>query len=495
MKFFIPVAIFYISGVYAFDIPYEVCEDDRKREVTDTMLEAVEGFNIDISDSQTEADSCDYCDETDPLNAGTGRVALHEIFKRGNDIPPVCFYASALGAPKHKRNLRHFSCESHDSKPTSQKRSPPCLDKAYADMTARAFNLVTDCFNFNLSDKKQTFALMNHESGFMLNARSPTRARCYGQMTKVAIETINKNIYYRDHGSYFGHIYKDAVSRCPGLADKVLPPAIVDQERRSNARLKGLTKNAIVHPITCGLTHDPYSCLFYSLFNIKMNMEFFEEELKEPPDYMGRREPSKQMQRDLQFPVALNETLTVKGWVTHKETGEKEKVEWVFWDSAEAYDTMSKVDYNAQSLQIKKVRVFPRRTLKNAFTHYSHNGGSSIARTHLPVFVEEVKKKIASSYCAKDPQCAPLRQAMLEGKSLNISDLQTLFRQYVEEHNVFNGNEVKKFVGNIGQKLSKMSDEALKYIDEIDGPTPSSEDKDKFKEIVQEQCPTVEHVY
>ena len=486
------ITLLFIHTGFAFEIPYEKCEE-RKKEWTDEAVALADQFNLYQSESDTEAQDCSDCSENMPQQGAYQKVQeLKSTVHKVGDIPPVCFFAGTLRGVDSKKN---YNCEHRDSefpnrfKGPRKKKTRPCLNKSYIDMTAKAFNKTADCFGFSPKEKQQMFALFNHESKFMLNSRSSTKARCYGQMTMPLIEDINKNIYYRNRGAFFGDIYKNAIKNCPGLKDKVTPTSIINQKKRSDKRFKKLLKPA---PITCNMTHDPYTCLFYSMFNVKINQEYFDNRYSDTPNYMGRREPSPQMEKDFLFPIQLNEMLVVKGTVTIG--GQDKQVEWVFWDTSEAYDTLRRVKYNAQNLEIKKSAVFDKDTLRSAFTHYAHNGGNSVVKTHLTTFIENTKQQIASGkYCSNNTKCQKRRGAILSGEALSVSDLQSLFSSYVRRNRIRfeNPGEVSEFSSKIIRDINFIHDLELKAPNAYSsfGLSPA------FQKEVSNKCPKVKDIY
>ncbi len=496
--FYCIITLLFIHKGFSSEIPYEQCEG-RKKEWTDQMVALADQFTLYRSQNDTEAQDCSDCSSAGahdnsyplPLEIKELKGAVH----KARDIPPVCFFAGALRGVGLSTK-KNYNCEHRDSvwpgrfEGKRKKKTRPCLNKAYIDMTAKAFNETADCFGFSPQEKQQIFALFNHESRFILNAKSNSKARCYGQITMPLIKDINKNIYYRNRGFKFGHIYENAVNNCPGLEDKVAPPSIINQKERSPKRLKRLHKNA---PITCNMTHDPYTCLFYSMFNVKINQEYFDNRYSDTPNYMGRREPPPKMEEDFLFPIQLNEMLVVKGRVTID--GREEEVEWVFWDTSEAYDVFNRVKYNVQNLEIKKTAVFDKETLRSAFTHYAHNGGNSAVKTHLTTFIEETKRQVASGkYCSKNPQCQTRRDALIKGRALSASDLQDLFSGYVRRNrrNFNNPQEVSKFSHKIASDMNFIHD-----IKSAERPDIMNQFNltDTFQQEVNGKCPKVKDIY
>ena len=478
---------------------YEICEEKR-RAWTDGVAKEADQFNLYKSSNTTEASApCTECvrGKTAFLDSRSEVKQIGNISLpfSSNDVPSICFHASSLLAVDVDKS-RLYGCENKNSEwPERNYRMRPCLHKNYIDMTAKAFNKVADCFSFSLEEKKAIFALFNHESHFILNAKSDENARCYGQMTMKSIKYVNQNIYYRNHGYQYGDIYRDAVTNCPGLEDKVIPPNLVTETRFNDTRLKRKMKRA---SITCGLTQDPHACLFYSMFNVKINLKEFNNKYNEIPDYMGsRRELSEKIEEDFQLPVMLNEVLVVKGTIKNKTTGKIETIEKVFWDETQVHDEFKGIEYDIGSLEIKKVPVFKKQNLKNAFLHYAHNGGRSIVATHLKVFVEGVKKRVAGIRtskdqisCSEDQKCSRYRSSLKQGQSLDISDLQDTFVPYVRRNRLTNEGELINFTQKVEQDLGfvhNTENEISNHLRQI--KTSPDFDKSDFINQVKNSCP------
>ena len=169
---------------------------------------------------------------------------------------------------------------------------------------------------------------------------------------------------------------------------------------------------------------------------------------------MGRRDPSRRERDDFEFPVEMNEVLVVQGEFTKKETGKKEAKPLVFWDSSELHDFAKKITYRREDLKIKKVPLFDKEVLESAFLYYAHNGGRSVVRDHLRIFVKELKQKIAAGAdCNKDKVCSKYRASLIEGRSLSFSDLREEFEEYAENAKLTNQEELVDFTQSIDKNM------------------------------------------
>ena len=499
VNFLVLYLAFYISAAPAdVVIPFEQCSEKRQT-WSDGIAEEAGQFNLHQSSHSTEASApCTDCAK-DTAVFPDSRSAVENIDGiissfGSNSIPPICFYAASLIAVDEPK-YRLYGCKDKNSEwPERKYRMRPCLNEKYTNMTAQAFDEVANCFSFSLEEKKAIFALFNHESHFILNARSPKKARCYGQMTMKTIKYVNQNIYYRNHGYQYGDVYRDAVSNCPGLRDKVIPPSLVTETRFNNTRLRRKMKRA---SITCGLTQDPYACLFYSMFNVKINLKEFNDNYNEMPDYIGsEKEIPGKMEEDFQLPVMLNEVLVVKGPVKNKSTGKIENIDRVFWDSSQIPDEFEGKEYDVSQLEIKKVPVFKKATLKNVFLHYAHSGGRSIVATHLKVFLEGVKKRVAGIRnsedeisCSEDQKCSQYRSSLKQGQPLSISDLQNTFVAYARRNRLTNVNELVNFAQKVDQGLKFLQNEQDEIRIHLGRINNLFTDEDDFIHQVKNSCP------
>ncbi len=450
-----------------------------------------------------------------------GLRKLQTTLADSNIIPPICFYASAINGAGNKRitgRIKHglFGCKKNTDRwaypervSAFIKRTRPCLNQDYIDMTAASFNQVADCLSFSANEKKQAFALFNHESHFILNARSPTGARCYGQLTSDTMAFINKHIYRRNPRinrynnpvppSRFGYIYTNAVKKCPGLKDKVIPQDVLT--RTPTMSDKSFYKMVKQASLTCGMTHDPYSCLFYSMFNIRINMKYFDNTYSEIPDYLGSKNPPKKMPKKAKERIRLNEIMILQGEIQKKGDGKKpRKVEWVMWDSSEVYNVYQNLKIKSKTItkqKIKTVPLFNPNLLRDAFVHMAHNGGHSVIRSHLQVFVENIKKKISNQrICKKDRYCKEYRSRLLDGKSLTADHLFREWRSYVDQTSMVNSSQLKKFTRKIQSDLDFLHNKNnllksnIKHASGKENPLIISKDKfPKFLEQVKASCP------
>ena len=159
-----------------------------------------------------------------------------------------------------------------------------------------------------------------------------------GQLTKSKFYDFNRYIYFRKSNKWksYSQIYKDAVNKCPIIARKIIPQGMLLDHNPTMPKLKAFNDQA---NFSCGVTHDIHSCLFYSLYTMKINIMIFNRVyhfVQENP-YLKSSSISQQLRDDFQLPIQLNEVVTIKGKATNKITGEALKGEWIATSDEEIY--------------------------------------------------------------------------------------------------------------------------------------------------------------
>ena len=100
------------------------------------------------------------------------------------------------------RSKSFARCDSGLGQATRNSALRPCISENYFNLVSNSFNLVGRCMKDYLRDSNSEsqkadveaiYALINIESGFHINAMSPTGAGGIGQFTEGAIQTVNDN--------------------------------------------------------------------------------------------------------------------------------------------------------------------------------------------------------------------------------------------------------------------------------------------------------------
>ena len=432
--------------------------------------------NGEIFQNKIEAEINNFCDEiclenqirADFLSYSWWEHNSHKfntvIHNNKNTIHPLCFYISMIRSAYWKEDKFYYCYSSQDSKSldymsfscqetldscklsnnplevnTTENRRRHCLNENYIQLTARSFNTMTDCFGFSKAEKKQLFALFNHESSFLVNARSKYEAKCYGQLIKSKFQDINKYIYFRETNKWenYSQIYKDVVNKCPTLVHKIIPKDILEDKTPNLLKLQEFNNKA---NFTCGVTHDIHSCLFYSLYAMKINFVGFNKiyYLEENEDFTIPI--PQQLKDDFQLPIQLNEVITVKGKVTSKITGKTIAGEWIVTSHEDLYNLFyENYSYDINNLKIEKINLFSYKTLKYHFTQTAHNAGISLIDNVFMHFMKHTKGKITNNkLCIKedtnaqhiDMDCMNYRTLLLNSQSLTNYDLEKVFGMF-----------------------------------------------------------------
>ena len=545
------------EGAYV-GIPYEQC-NWKNKELTDNMLIKNRAGDYHATEAGSTCLTCigkvkidktaavfnfaplQDIDETAALNFARGSLVLNQetyvpddmqsaykaVKERASrDIPSNCFYASMLNANyfentdsnssyyhcennKPSSKVSYHGCDMKGEKPESCKLGPGtsnnnrehpekfCLNKDYVDMTAKAFNEMSSCFGFSHEEKQDLFALFNHESSFMLNRKSSTGARCYGQLTPGVHHDINYyvfskgvdkivkeeyNIYNEawnnfsvqdqfNMENYMKHEedkkkYLDSSPEHRTRCSAIIGQAVIkkDFEKREINQPKSgemqisrgnYNKNWSADKssaFTCGVTNDPYSCFFYSMYYYKINQLEFEESYT-------KNEHSKInfTEKDYSFfklPVYSNEILSIKGQFTK---GDKTiNADWLVADEKELKNLLKGAEYKPGQLVVEKVDVFPKEALKRDVVLRSYNGGSSVARDEYAAFLENLKRQMANpDYCKEKKtnnakrDCRRLRSRLKKGLSLKPKTLNKKFSAYLKPYTKNTKSQASTFVSGI----------------------------------------------
>ena len=395
------------------------------------------------------------------------------------------------------KNLEEEICNPNQPPNKSNIRNrPPCLDDRYIDLTAKTFNKVADCFDLtNKKDKERLFSLFHHESRFLLNKiEEPpcdkncrvkqngeekcnmdcqrkkiasgdvkSTARCFGQLHNKAIETLNQYINFPNVSEFreykYPQIYESAEEKCPFLKKSLIPSylslrgAALGPTNTFSQKHKEYKEDMI-----CKTSQDPYSCLFYSIYNIKVNLQSISNILENSSD-----------------------TNTI------------------------------------DLVRNKNAPLFNEEEMRWAFAFYAHNGGLSDMQSEFPLFIKDFKIKITNpesnkscticdtlsadqkndnSHCKACKKYFKYHNTILSGKSLNINVLYNEFGKYINENKkeFLDPRQLYNFVPNIINDLSNFSNQKgiLKQaLDNLPGnnDSPENQEKEIFLDFVKRNCP------
>ena len=501
------------------DFPYEPCDWTNRtqtRKLTDNLADYLVG---DASGSKTllQDDGCntalsqivdqDFSDQISRLASN----ALEYSFSRSDEnYSPLCFLASTwrgkrLWSPQ-KKGRAYYHCSEGKTRPHTTVMDDKgktrnmynrsfCHNRNYIQMISKAFNEVSQCFGLDPDEKRHIFALFNHESSFQLNKRSNTGARCLGQMTMTAFKDINRDINNE------GRIAKEVFGRCPKLAEEVIPPEILQK----NLSWKGVKKVTARNEraFNCSLTHNPYACLFYSIYFLK----HYENILESIMEGAGEDHfpASFQMPQDIEerfgFPIQMGEIFQVKGTCQHPSQGELEG-SWLFQRNDKAYDFLQKCGFDRR-LNTRKVELFEGfgSKIKLDVLLTSYNGGSSILMTYFPNFIRDLKERIVKA-CTVPEQC-PRRKSIEKGRPLSSQSFLDDFGKYLLENynaGAVRRKEVAKFstkvsqdLGTIGMGSQENRNILSSHLEKVFGEEVSGKKVEGFIKALQKNCPNELH--
>ena len=443
--------------INADDMPYEKCNYQNSAYTKKILENSKKNYK-----EEEDTEACITCLHKQQRLDDLVMSLIKNVKRKNSSIPNTCFLASALRSvvKKGSKNSRqYYYCEDPQSNgrgqimeiynPAKQKKENVwarriCLSQDYINMTAESFNTMADCLGFStLKEKQGLFELFNHESSFILNNRSKSGARCYGQLTEDTVEQIDKFIYLQleTHKKYTD-IYKKALERCPGLDQQLILPKGLGEKLSHNQFAKMSKK---LNP-TCRTSQHPHTCFFYSLYimqnnkiRYKRNMNYVVKATLMPKNKEVKKE-------DFLLPVKLPEILHVKGTVKTKSSGKVVNADWFFANGLDLYKTMRRFNYDPRDLQVEKINLYKNEDAEKIkkFTIFTaHNGGSGVISTHLEGFLRKQKEAISSGCKNSSAQSCKYRKQIESRELLDYKSYASDFSQYLK----------KKYKGSSTRKL------------------------------------------
>ena len=446
--------------------------------------------------------------------------SIKDVELSENDVPLECFFAGAVrGAGIYNPGKDFYYCEKDslrpgnmsvkDSKAQAKVISPrrACLNRNYIYLTARAFNKTANCFGFDRAEKESIFNLFNHESSFLHNVKSPTGAKCYGQLTTGTIEEINKQIYFRDASSPlpYSHIFDEVIDKCPGLQTAVLSEKISESAEKAGGKSRAKFKAIVSRsPISCKITQNPYSCLFYAFYNIKKNMIEIKKQFQKPTSGFGRRNTiPPEFKETFSLPISLSEMIGVTN------AGGRDMI---FWDDSELWGALR----NRPLDSLSHIRILPlfenEKEVMDLFSLWTYNGGISITLRYMTAFIRQLKRSIAVP-CPSDSKTKICRYrfAVGSGEGLATSDIKKDFQDYIyrnyqseergdkatpltqkeKKRRERRRREVTNFVSNVARSLNYLHNENSAFKGHLKTLVPDLEDGEieSFHDHLREVCP------
>ena len=554
--FVVTLLTLFSFAVYSLPV-YETCPKDQE-EYTKKLIK---NYNQHVDEK--EAVFCFDC------GLANNQVPLfgwfNELKTRSNEIPETCFMASLVRAHtilggnrygyhavsnekwnelkelglsmptcgyKNKERTRVYlpariyCSDENQKKPTrfSKKKCVPprpCFNKSYVEKVSKSFNKMADCFDFDLNDKKHIFSLLNHESGFIANARSFSGAACTGQLIDPNIRSsIRKIFYINETNQLYNNIFARAIEKCPFI-EELFPENFTQTplDKRGWQTFSGFYKNISKK---CGVSQNPLKCMFYSFFYVKSNLALFDQIRKSPSPRKVHRQAynpkkgskwHKLLNEDyedfLGNPISVEEVILVKGELNN------EKVDWVFKDIVEFRNTMVKISVEAQrQFKIERMNIFKVQTkaeqdqmneMKWEVTSIAHNGGENVIREAYLEYVQKLKRLVSISQGCHPKQKQPsqrcqMRYRIQKGESLpkNLKELGNKLAQFSQTVKKVTGrSETQAFLTNLKKDMRFLKDEdqIKKYLNKYakdfskNRSKPLSEKSiNEFADMVTSQC-------
>ena len=489
--------------------------DDHEPGETDTRCALNSGHEQETNEGDLEEEKFAYLSPLyDDFILYFFQESIHDINLSENDVPLECFFASAVrGASIYNPGRDFYYCEKNSNRPGNMSVTDnnektriilprrACLNKNYMYLTARAFNKTADCFGFGKSEKESIFNLFHHESSFLHNIKSPTGARCYGQLTIDTIKEINKQIYFRDAPAPlpYSYIFDEVIDKCPGLQNAVLNSKISESVERTGR--KTIQKfNSIVSrsPVSCKITQNPYSCLFYAFYNIKKNSVEIEAQFHKPTSRFGKKNniPMEFKERFL-LPIRLDSMVGV--------TSANGK-DMIFWDDSELWLALKERPFDSLS-NIRKLPLFENEEeVMELFNFWTYNGGISVTLTYMTKFIKQLKRAIAAP-CPPDSatRICQYRRTVSKGRGLATADIKKDFQAYIQQHYQTNDKkigasliqkekrrkEVTNFVSNVTRSVHYLYNERSDFKGHLKALAPKLEDweLENFQDHLKNVCP------
>ena len=502
--FFTLILLFYAplanaDGIDENDWPYQNC-NKKNVKYTQSIIDELSNDNTEASAPCFECIYNDYLKERQKEVKELKKPFMPMISKE-------CFLAMATRGNQVFEDEQYKHCPNKESKnePSIKKL---CANKKYIDMIQKSFNDMSHCFNLNSDKQGEVLALINQESGGILNIRSDSGARCLGQVTEDYVKTLNNIIQ-----SGKSNIYNKTLERCPEVENFQISNKTIEQDE---------------HHLICRVTRDPHSCLFYTFFGLERSHQQIKEGLNSHSRYMGNRELTDENKntevtdedeikeftdedkKRFPIPIKTNEMLTFN--IKFKDSNQV--ATYTFWDDSELYDTMKKIREKQRVIEditeIRKTPLFKEnKKMETMFYYWSHNGGAHYAQKGLLEMVERLKKSIAQSCKPTDQlERCKLRKQIQNGKGLSAQQVLPIFEKDLKKtypsKKMSRRNEVAEYVKNIEKNrqstfgyIAKTKETNMMlnhYIESFkfkDTKKLSKEQATNFQEQVAEKCQAV----
>jgi len=296
---------------------YETC-DWTNRQLTSKILENTNSLTP-ICDHHSSSDICIKPSQTEDAHT----ISVSENIKNHFEglrfsvfysIEDICFLASSIKGKnifkargseyscvdnRTSRNQRFYYCNDWNKLNSCQTFMPvtdsdgnkrhippqaPCLSENYIQTLSAGFNDMGFCFNLSGKELRDLFAIIHHESSFMSNSRSPTGAKCAGQLTAQALVNLNMDILLEKEPVH--SIYMQAIKKCPYLQDILIPTDLLFNENYQNRSYMSLHRELDNIDFTCPLVSSMSRCFFYSFLFHKTSIELIERNISRLSNFL-----------------------------------------------------------------------------------------------------------------------------------------------------------------------------------------------------------------
>ena len=494
------------------------------------------------ADNISYADIKNNCNQTS-YNQHSSLGVLTDIIEESHFltgvIPPLCFLSStakrAANTPPSKKNAsQYYHCNSiRDSDPSEGMRVQhprtkkisylylrnPCISEEYLSSLVKTFNKMAYCFDLSPQEIRQLFTIIHHESQFTLNARSPTGARCAGQLTKGNIATSNVNIL--QDSPPVSNIYQNASSRCPSLIDKTIPSDLLCvksepcphkhlQQGDYESKMFRLHK----YDVTCQVTSDLPQCFFYAFLYFKQMLKEFDNSFTPHNELDYKQVPEEFINK---YGAGLNPNEIIAAKQRRGRRRPSLQSGYFFTNAVSAYTEFQK--HNSLSgnpmyeLNVQTVPIISNMEHFKWFTlQLSYNGGDSIARVQVKSFLNFLKSQMDQANCSgrqlssSDSKYCGYKKQLMSGQSLNMDSVKQEFTNYLKQavnlqgEKMYSRDEIyeypSKIQGNIeyfqtdkGASRFDLKNLAKKHDRNIDELSPEKQEQvDQTAEAIAEQC-------
>ena len=410
------------------------------------------------------------------------------IDKNFSYIRPICFYASSL---RGKRNFNQaeqlYYCESEeDSAPQSQHNNTgPCLSQNYIQKLSSTFDQMSQCFNLSDYDSNILFEILNHESAFIPNAKSPSKARCIGQLRRDTIIELTAQLSIEMYDrNKFDHISNNLnFDNCPylneltipaNLETSVLPQALQMGGVSLYDNIKTIIRN---QSITCKIVSNPVRCLLYSFLYYKNTLNHFNKIFEPQEGTFLPQELLEDSNFNFKNRLNLNELIIYQN----------NSLEMVFISTKGAYENGYKKNPSGLLQKVEIIDTLPRREtqtsdmeqFKKLVLRLSYNGGVVVSQFLAQEFLFELKRNIANPYSIG--LYKRFRERILNGQTVPFKELISLFHSYIQSESSevrANWNQIKQYSAKIDRDINYMN---------IQEGTNQNPIQQHFKELKEEE--------